>query len=88
MHFSLAAIEVSFSNTTFDSTEGDGVASVLLTLSRPTPCCIHLYVEVENMTADGKLCVYDVAMPVTTAQLKPKFTHARTVLACVTRVIG
>ena len=53
--FLFAAIGVSFSQTTFDVNERDGVVTVELTLSRPTSCCVHLYVEVEDITATSKL---------------------------------
>ena len=53
--FLFAAINVSFSQTTFDVNERDGVVTVELILSRPTPCCVHLYVEVEDITATSKL---------------------------------
>ena len=53
--FLFAAIGVSFSQTTFPVNERDGVVTVDLTLSRPTPCCVHLYVEVEDITATSKL---------------------------------
>ena len=49
------AIGVSFSQTTFTVNESDGNVTVKLTLSRPSPCCVHLYVEVENITATSKL---------------------------------
>ena len=57
MYFLFVVNKVSFSEVIFNVNENDGVASPLLTLSRPMPCCIHLQVEVENVTADGKLCM-------------------------------
>ena len=55
MSFLVVAIGVSFSQTTFTVNERDGNVTVELTLSRPTPCCVHLYVEVEDINATSKL---------------------------------
>ena len=55
MSFFFVVIAVSFSQTTFTVNEQDGVVTVELTLSRPTPCCVHLSVEVEDITATSKL---------------------------------
>ena len=53
--FLSVAINVSFSQTTFTVNERDGNVTIELTLSRPTSCCVHLYVEVEDKTAISKL---------------------------------
>ena len=59
MCFLFVAISVSFSKTIFDDVnERDGNVTVKLTLSRPIPCCVHLYVEVEDITATSKLRLY------------------------------
>ena len=52
--FCFIAIIVSFIQEEFNFNEADGVASPVLTLSKPSPCCLNLYVEVENVTAFGK----------------------------------
>ena len=49
------AIKVNFSKKNFTVNESDGVAIPVLTLSKPSPCCLNLYVEVESRTASGKL---------------------------------
>ena len=51
----LVAIAVSFSQTIFPVNERDGVIAPVLTLSKPSPCCLHLHVEVEDITATSKL---------------------------------
>ena len=53
--FLFVGISVSFSQTTFTVNEHDGNVTVELTLSRPSPCCLHLYVKVEDITATSKL---------------------------------
>ena len=58
MSFWFVAIDVSFSQTTFTFNERDGVAAPVLTLSKPSPCCFHLRVEVEDITATRKLYLY------------------------------
>ena len=57
LFFLYVAVSVSFSQTTFTINEHDGVVTVNLTLSKPTPCCLRLYVEIENITATSKLCM-------------------------------
>ena len=59
---------MSFLQTTFPVTESDGNVTVELTLSRPSLCCVHLYVEVEDISAISKLCMY-VMYTYDTAQL-------------------
>ena len=54
----LAAIDMSFSQTIFTVNERDGVVAPVLALSKPSPCCLHLYVEVEDITTSSKLCVH------------------------------
>ena len=49
------AITVNFSKAKFTVNEGDGVATPVLTLSKPSPCCLNLYVEVEDVPASGRL---------------------------------
>ena len=56
--FLLVVISVSFSKTTFHINERDGVVAPVLTLSKPSPCCLHLYVEVEDVNATSKLYLY------------------------------
>ena len=51
--FLFPAIEVSFSERILNVSENQEKVSLNLTLSRPTPCCIRLHVEVKNETADG-----------------------------------
>ena len=46
---------MSFSQTKFTVNEHHGVVTANMTLSRPTPCCLHLYVEVEDITATSKI---------------------------------
>ena len=60
------AIAVSFSQKIFPVNERDGVVAPVLTLSKLSPCCLHLYVEVEDITTTSKLCVYvcDVCMKI------------------------
>ena len=58
MSFLFVDIGVSFSQTKFTFNERDGVAAPVLTLSKPSPCCFHLYVEVEDITTTSKLCIY------------------------------
>ena len=53
--FWFVAISVSFSQKIFSVNERDGVAAPVLTLSKPSPCCLHLRVEVEDITATSKL---------------------------------
>ena len=54
----LAGIGVSFSQTIFTVNERDGVVAPELTLSKPSLCCLHLHVKVEDITTTSKLCVY------------------------------
>ena len=49
----VVAITVNFSEEKFIVNEADGVATPVLTLSRPSPCCLNLYVKVEDGTASG-----------------------------------
>ena len=44
---------MSFSEEEFTFNEADGIATPVLTLSKPSPCCLNLYVEVEDVTAFG-----------------------------------
>ena len=57
MYFLFVAISVSFSQTTYRVNERDGVVTVELTLNKSSPCCLRLYVEVEDITATSKLCM-------------------------------
>ena len=54
--FLFVAIGVNFSQTIFTVNERDGIAAPVLTLSKPSPCCFHLRVKVEDITAISKLC--------------------------------
>ena len=57
--FLSVAIYVSFDEPMYIVNERDGVVSPVITLSKPTPCCLNLYVEVEDITANSKLCMYN-----------------------------
>ena len=66
---------MSFSQTTFTINERDGVVTVELTLSRPTPCCVHLYVEAENIIANSKLIINVRALMYKTSYAAELYVH-------------
>ena len=50
-------INVSFTEMKYMVNEANGTVNPVLTLDKPSPCCLQVYVEVENKTATGKLYI-------------------------------
>ena len=53
-------IKVNFNHSTFEVNEHEGPAQPVLVLSKPSPCCLHVLVEVMGGNATGKLCIADM----------------------------
>ena len=54
------AIKVKFNQSNYEVNEHEGPAQPTLVLSKPSPCCLHVLVEVMDHTATGKLCMVDM----------------------------
>ena len=52
------AITVNFNQSTFVVNEYEGPVTPVLTLSKPSSCCLTIRATLENVTATGKLCMY------------------------------
>jgi len=37
--------------------ENDGELSPILTLDKPSPCCLNIYAELTDVTATGEFCL-------------------------------
>ena len=58
------AIKVSFNDSTYTVKEDDGALQISMLLSKPSPCCLNVFVEFTNeLIADkatGELCIIHI----------------------------
>jgi len=53
--FDFVVITVNFNQLVYTVTEHEGQVQPVLNLSKPSPCCLHVFVKVMNITATGEL---------------------------------
>ena len=58
------AIKVSFNDSTYTVKEDEGTLQISMFLSKPSPCCLNVFVEFTNefinYKATGELCIVHI----------------------------